>query len=157
MNQTSPNADDLRTTPLEGKLDRALSDFFKSKMKQPWPAAPETHRRMPASEPSLLVASRAANLEAPRNQPVAQSQSRDWSNKSRYTLAVSVALLLGTCWLLSSGSRPGERVGPGGNNPPKIDFFGTSGASDPAALQEHKKDNAEKANKGAELPKFQLP
>jgi hypothetical protein len=156
MNQTSPQnvqSDDLRSAPVEDKLDRALADFFKSKMKEPWPKAPATTAR--ASEPSVLVASRAANatVELPRNQPVAAGQTRGGGNRSRYTLAVSVAALLGTCWLLSNGFQPGQRVGPSGNDTPKIDVFTPAGANGPAALKELQKDKAENGNQGVAQPK----
>src|SRR5215475_10716934 len=85
MTQNSPQnvaADDRQAGPAD-HLDRLLSDFFKAQMQHPWPAAPAT----PASEPSVLVAARAAALNAPHNQPARDPQSR-----ARYTLAASVAL-----------------------------------------------------------------
>jgi hypothetical protein len=163
MNQTSPQnsqGDHLRQAPLENNLDRLLSDFFKSKMKQPWPAAPATPTRLPLSEPSVLAASRnSANsdVETTRNQPATAGPSRDRGNKSRYTLAVSVAVLLGTCWYLSNGSLPSERNAPGSNNAPKLDMFPDAGASDPAVLKEKRKAEAEKGTQGVVQPKIQMP
>jgi hypothetical protein len=88
-----------QNTPTDDQLDGLLSDFFKAEMKTPWPAAPAT---APVSAP-------AAQAPA-QNQPAARDESR----KSRYTLAASVALLLGTCWALSNGFQPAERATPGG-------------------------------------------
>lgn len=97
------------TSPPDDALDSLLSDFFKGQMKQPWPAAPNAGQG--GNEPSTLAAARAAQVPGaePRNQPAAAS--RDTGNRSRYTLAASVAILLGTCWTLSNGFRPGERSG----------------------------------------------
>ena len=164
MNQTSPHnsqSEDLRNSPAEGNLDRLLSTYFKSKMQQPWPAAPATPARMPLSEPSVLVASRTAantSVETPRNQPVSTGTSYDGGSKSRYTLAVSVVVLLGTCWALSNGFQPGNGVDPNVNTIPKFDVFPEAGANDPAALKEIRKDKAEQGNPGvAPTPKIQLP
>jgi hypothetical protein len=164
MNSSS-STNDLRSTPPQGdredNLDRLLSDYFKSKMRQPWPAAPATTARVPLSEPSVLVASRTAanaTVESPRNQPASAGSARDGGSKSRYTLAVSVAVLLGTCWYLSNTSQPGERAGPGGSNAPKLNVFPEAGANDPAALKEIRKDKAERGNQGVTpRPKIQLP
>lgn len=162
MNQTSPHnsqGNHLRQAPLENNLDRLLSDFFKSNMKQPWPAAPATPTRSPLSEPSVLAASRnstTTEVETTRNQPATAGTARDRGNKSRYTLAVSVAVLLGTCWYLSNGSLPSERNAPG-SNAPKLDVFPEAGASDPAVLKEKRKADAEKGNQGVVQPKFQIP
>jgi hypothetical protein len=165
MTQSSPT-DDLRKAPVqdnhahgiqEDSLDRLLSGYFKSKMKQPWPAAPATPSRMPMSEPSVLAATRTsatAAVETPRNQPAAAGSSRDGGNKSRYTLAVSFAVLLGTCWYLSNGSQPNERVGPGGNNTHKLNVFPDATAEKPAAIQQIQKDKAEQ---GGSQPKIQIP
>jgi hypothetical protein len=160
MNQTSPT-NDLRTTRLEDNLDRALSDFFKSKMKQPWPAAPATPARIPTSEPSGLVAARTAagnaTVEAPRNQPATAGTPRDASSKSRYTLAVSVVVLLGSCWFLSNGFQPGEQTGPVNSSPKFFGVLPDAGAENPAALKELRKDKAEQGNEGFASPKIKLP
>jgi hypothetical protein len=74
-------------------IDDLLSGFFKSKMHHPWPAAPATGSIEPGSLRSVHHA--GAN-----------------GNRARLTLAVSVALLLGTCWFLSHGSNPGDRTAP---------------------------------------------
>ncbi len=66
------------------RIDDLLSGFYKSKLPSPWPAAPAF------AEPAKL------RMAAP-------------SNRARYTLAASVALLLGTCWYLSNGLPTGER------------------------------------------------
>jgi hypothetical protein len=104
MNTTSPLPDD--------ELDKLFSDFFKSQLKQPWPKAPMPTASATASataEPSTLVASRA---ETPRNTP---AKSRDNVARARFTLAASVALMLGTCWYLSNDLQPGGT--PSGNTP----------------------------------------
>ena len=74
----------LPTDPLDG----LLSDFFKSKMRQPWPTAPATAFSEPAS-------ARVAH-----------------GNRARYTLAASVAFLLGICWYFSNGTPTGDRPAP---------------------------------------------
>lgn len=159
MNQTSPN--DSWTSRVEDNLDRALSDFFKSKLKQPWPAAPATAMRIPTSEPSALVVTRnaAANaaIEAPRNQPTAARTPGDSGNKSRYTLAVSVAVLLGSCWVLSNGFQSGEKAGPASSAPKAFGVLSDSTAENPAALKELRKDKAEQGNEGFAQPKIKLP
>jgi hypothetical protein len=66
-------------------VDDVLGDFFKSQMPKPWPAAPRT------AEPSGLA-----------KRPVA-------NNRARYTLAASVAIMLGACWYFSGASHPAER------------------------------------------------
>jgi len=133
----------MNKTPLtEESLDAMFSDFFKAKMPKQWPAAPAT----PAfrSEPSSLAAARAAQppVEAPRNEPV--TTSRDTGSKSRYTLAASVALLLGTCWTLSNGFQPGARSTPNGT-PSPVNMNPVT-ASDPAVLTKIKEENATKGN-----------
>jgi hypothetical protein len=102
------------TPPSDESIDRLLSEFLKAQMPQPWPAAPATA----TSEPSVLVASRAGATDAPRNQPAAP---RDTSARSRFTLAASVALLLGTCWTLSNGFQSGDRPAAGGSNGNAVD------------------------------------
>lgn len=66
------------------RVDDLLSGFYKSKLPSPWPAAPSF------AEPAKL------RMAAP-------------SNRARYALAASVALLLGTCWYLSNGPPTGDR------------------------------------------------
>jgi hypothetical protein len=98
----------LSTTPeTPDELDRAFSEFFKAQLKQPWPKAPLPPGATAKAEPSELAATRAA--EAPRNQP--SPASRDNTARARFTLAASVALMLGTCWYLSNGFEPGARPG----------------------------------------------
>jgi hypothetical protein len=110
------------TPPSDESIDRLLSEFLKAQMPQPWPAAPATAA---TSEPSVLVASRAGATEAPRNQPAVP---RDTSARSRFTLAASVALLLGTCWTLSNGFQSGDRpaTGPNGSNGPGVNLHDTT-------------------------------
>jgi hypothetical protein len=112
-------------------LDRLLSDYFKSKMKQPWPSAPIIDQ----SEPSAPVAA--------RNTPPLRVGDR--GTRARVTLAASVALLLGTCWYLS-GDRQSNNRGIGNKpaaNGTTINLDnGTAG--NPAALEHLKKDKATK-------------
>jgi len=166
MNQTSPG-DDLRTVPGEENLDRLLSAFFKSKMKQPWSPPPTTTTRVPVNEPSVLLAARANSTatlasvaETPRNEPASTSRvaHRDQGNRARFTLAASVAILLGTCWYFSNGLQPGERTGPGvPGNSATPSLLKDAGASDPTALKELRKDKAEKGNEGFAPPRIKLP
>jgi hypothetical protein len=78
--------------PADG-LDRLLSDFFKNEMPRPWPGPPP-HA---VAEPSALVRDRT-----------------DAGSRSRYTLAASVAVLLGLGVYLSA-NRPADPAnrGPG--------------------------------------------
>jgi len=155
MSQNHPeNAVEVRNGSAEDNLDRLLSDFFKAQMQSPWPAAPAT----PASEPSVLVAARNASAEDPRNQPVATAPpvTRDSGSKARYTLAASVALLLGTCWYLSNGFRPAERTAPGSsNNPTGSGLIDKGIAGNPDALEQLRKDKATGGN-GIIRPKIDL-
>ena len=66
------------------RIDALLSGFYKSKLPSPWPAAPAF------AEPAK------PRLAAP-------------SSRARYTLAASVAFLLGTCWYLSNGNPSADR------------------------------------------------
>lgn len=102
-------------------LDRRFSDFFKAQLKQPWPNAPlPAARPAPPVEPAALVAARATE------RPQAAPARRDSSARARVTLAASVALMLGTCWYLSDGFRPGARpaTNPTPNGPSLFDGGG---------------------------------
>jgi len=144
------------TTP--EPIDRILSDFFKSELKNPWPAAPDTASLGTASlgtaspgtalpgnprfgTPRPLASSPAASaqvvLTAPAGPPLT-----DPTAKARYTLAASVALLLGTCWYFSSGL-PGRSTGPFSPNTTTPDLLPDLTAGDPAALKHLRKDKAE--------------
>jgi hypothetical protein len=68
-------------------IDELLSDFYKSRMPRPWPAAP-----------APVMASPAGN-----------DASRRAGNRARFTLAASVALLVGLCWYFTNGSQPGPQ------------------------------------------------
>lgn len=145
MNATS-STNSLHSGPGDG-LDRLLSEFFKSQMKHPWPSAPVV-----VSEPSELVAARATSADAPRHQPV----ERDSSRRARFTLAASVALLLGTGWLLTDGYRSGDRPVANPARVPSGVAGGTAGDSEVL-----KKIREEKARNGdgfvipkADPPKF---
>ena len=105
------------TTPPDDNIDRLLASFFKAEMPHPWPGAPE-----PAaiSEPSGLVAERTATTT---DQPPAR---RDTGSKSRLTLAASVALLLGGCWILSNGFQTTSRPTNGNNSAPGVNLRDTT-------------------------------
>jgi len=82
------------TSPVSGHppdgYDRLFSDFFKNEMPHPWPGP----RAVAVAEPARGRA--------------------DAGNRSRYTLAASVAVLLGLGVYLSSGS---PAVHPNGGQP----------------------------------------
>lgn len=80
-------------------LDRLLSDFFKAQMKNPWPNAPLAQ----TAEPSEL----ATRTEAPQGEPA--PARRDNTARAKFTLAASVALLLGTAFYMSDGYTPTAR------------------------------------------------
>lgn len=137
----------------DDSLDAMFSAFFKAQVKHPWPAAPTPNTH---SEPSSRAAARSAQVDAPRNQPAAAA--RDSGNKSRYTLAASVALLLGATWTLSSGFQSADRPAPGGSpNGPAVNLKPLT-ASDPDALKELRKEKALNGNNdGFTVPKIELP
>ena len=129
-------------------------------MKHPWPTAPATPRVL-GSEPSVLLADRTALANAavePRRNEVGSKAAHDSGNKSRYTLAVSIAVLLGTCWCLSNGFQPAER---NHNAPSAFPVLPDSSASDPEALKERRKDQAIHGGAVRDnppvTPKIQLP
>jgi hypothetical protein len=142
MNETS-STDDLRNEPVDD-LDRLLSEFFKGQMKNPWPAAPVVG----ASEPTSLAAARTGEAETPRNRP--GSPTRDHGRRARYTLAASVALLLGGGWFLSNAFQPGERPTPNPGPSPSELSGGTAGES--AILEKIREEKAKKDD-GFLLPK----
>jgi hypothetical protein len=150
MNQTS-STDDLRNGPVDD-LDRLLGEFFKSQLKQPWPAAPVVMTT--AIEPSVLAATRAPEVAAPRNQPAA---SRDPGSRARYTLAASVALLLGTGWFLSNGFQPGERPAPSAPTNSTPGMLGGGTAGNPEALKNLREDKAKNGDPKTVIPKVELP
>ena len=133
-----------------GELDELLSDFFKSQLKRPWPKAPVPESAARA-EPSELAAVRAA--EPPRNSPPAPARRRDNTARARYTLAASVALLLGTGWLLTDGLPPAGHLAPGpAANTPGNGFLPGSSADgkDHAPLKKMDEDKA-KGNGGIKV------
>ena len=109
MNTSSTNPE----SPDE--LDRLMSAFFKAQLKHPWPNAPvpTSGAARTATEPSELVAARTGT--APRNNapaPARPAKGHDNTARARFTLAASVALMLGTCWYMSNGFRAGRAVDP---------------------------------------------
>ena len=129
MSQTLQDADGI---------DRLLSDFFKSKMPHPWPAPPVPPGAL--AEPSTLAAARDDRRER-EARPAASS-----GNRARYTLAASVALMLGACWYLSTGANPAGKpaspVAPGTGT----DFLSPGSAKLPEPFEKH--GNPEKKEKG---------
>jgi hypothetical protein len=163
MNQTSPNPN-LRTPPAADalghgdQLDRLLSDYFKSKLRNPWPAAPATGPLSRVSEPSELVASRTAEaepvIETPRNNPTAARPL----DRSRLTLACSVAMLVGACWVLSNGyqSTSSPRAPSNASNK-SLNVFDGATAENPEALKEVRKNQAETPAPKGPVQNFQMP
>jgi hypothetical protein len=111
-------------------LDRLLAGFFKAQVPHPWPNAPLPP--VAQAEPSVLATARAA--EPPGR--------RDTAVRARVTLAASVALMLGTCWYLSSGYTPGQR-GPRQAAPTGPSLFDGSDANDKGVLPQIQKNKAE--------------
>ena len=94
------------------EVDRLLTAYFRAEMPARWPAAP----------------SPSGTFRRPDNAPAA-----DPASKSRWALAASVAILVGSCWYLSglaTDGRPKKGLGldDGQANPPKLikDHMGPS-------------------------------
>jgi len=104
-------------------VDRLLSGFFKSEMPDPFP----TFRNA-----SVMP------LAASRN---SHEQGRAASNRSRFALAASVAILLGGCWYLSG------QIGPRSDRP-NLGSNGDATANMPKELKNANKD----ANKKPMMP-----
>ena len=138
-------------------LDRLFAEYFKSKIRHPWPKAPATPARLSGSEPSVLVGVRnagSATNESDRNgapafpnQEESSNATRHGRNKSRSTLALSVVALFGTCWLLSNTFPAGEQGSTVTNANRKVPgVLLDATAEKPAVLEQMKKDNAEQGN-----------
>ena len=138
MTSNTPIAESSRE-PIDA-LDRLLSDYFKSQLRQPWPGAPETLR--------TEVASPAVQRSMP-------AVPQDNTSRARLTLAASVALLLGACWYFSSGFQSSDRSRPGNSSPAGV--LRDAGAGKPDALEELKHDNAIKGEKVPARTPMQLP
>lgn len=138
MTSNTPIAESSRE-PIDA-LDRLLSYYFKSQLRQPWPSAPETRR------------TEVASLAVQRSKPAVPQDS---ISRARLTLAASVALLLGACWYFSSGFQSPDRARPGSSSP--ADVLRDAGAGKPDALEELKHDNAIKGEKVPSRPPMQLP
>ena len=91
------------------ELDRLLADFFKAQLKKPWPNAPvpPAASAQAKSEPSELAIARTTSAPQQAPAPV----RRDNTARARFTLAASVAVLLGTGLLLSNNFEPSSRQG----------------------------------------------
>jgi len=138
----NPSIDEARMEP----LDRLLSDYFKAQLNDPWPPAHALN-----STPSTILPERMELAEAPRT----HQRARDYNARARYTLAVSVVFLVGTCWYLSTGFQSGNRTAPG--QPAPGGMLGGAGASKPAAVEELKKDAAIKGETVPPRPPMRLP
>lgn len=112
-------------------LDRAFADFFRAELPQPWPAAPATPAARPAARPVVP----------------------DGSTRARWTLAASVALLVGSCWLLAGGPRQQRPVA--GTPAPGPDVLQQSSATLPDAFKSPPKSVPAKGTPAAEP--FKLP
>ena len=73
------------------EVDRLLSAYFRAELPAKWPAAPTTPG-------GLRRSARPENARGP-----------DPATKSRWALAASVALLIGSCWYLSGQATNGHR------------------------------------------------
>lgn len=72
-------------------MDRLLGAYFRAQMPAKWPAPPET----------------TGGSSHPARQSIARGP--DPATRSRWALAASVALLIGTCWYLSGHATNGHR------------------------------------------------
>ena len=98
-------------------IDELLSDFYKSRMPRPWPPAP-----------APIIASPAAT-------------ARSAGNRARFTLAASVALLIGLCWYFTAGSQPGPQ-GPAPQS--STGYLNEGSATMPPEFKKHKAPEAPK-------------
>ncbi|AWM38236.1 hypothetical protein GobsT_36470 [Gemmata obscuriglobus] len=138
MNTNSPESVDA--------LDALLSDFFKAQLRTPWPKAPVAPVPVVPSE----VARAAA---APVKAPSVPARARDNAARARFTLAASVALLMGTGWFLASGVQSGPNAGRGAApDAGGLKFLPDSGASghDHIPLKKMGEDKA-KGNEGIKI------
>src|SRR5262245_3527772 len=112
MNTTKPSPN-----PAGDDLDRLFAAYFQAEMPTRWPPAPRPWLEMP----------RVANT----------SPKTDSSHRSRWALAASVALLVGSCWYLSghiSDGQPKKPFDPDGTaSPSVIDKNLGKGKPDPKA------------------------
>jgi hypothetical protein len=89
--------------PAGDEIDRLLTAYYRSEMPANWPEPPR-----PWTEPARIARTSGTS-----------------SNRSRWALAASVALLIGGCWYLSgqiTDGRPKKdlRLEEGTANPPKV-------------------------------------
>lgn len=112
-------------------LDRAFGDFFQAQMPHPWPAAPATPAARPATRPAVP----------------------DGSARARWTLAASVALLVGGGWLLSGGPQPSRPSA--GKTAAGPDILNEASATLPDAFKSPPKSVPAKGTPAAEP--FKLP
>ena len=135
MSQSPQNSDGV---------DRLLSDFFKSEIPHPWPTAPVPDGSL--AEPSSLHVK-----PEPR-------RTADPGRRPRLTLAVSVALLLGTLWFMSAGSTPGPRPLPAARpGSGAIDVIGGGTANLPNEFKKKDKNKGKKDHTGFQPGPIVLP
>ncbi|MDY3557533.1 hypothetical protein R5W23_000059 [Gemmata sp. JC673] len=136
MNTNSPESVDA--------LDALLSDFFKAQLPTPWPKAPVASVPVVPSEVARAAAAPGKVQGVP---------ARDSTARARFTLAASVALLLGTGWFLADGVQSGPHTGRGASpDAGGLKFLPDSGASghDHAPLKKMGEDKA-KGNEGIKI------
>jgi hypothetical protein len=149
----------MNTPPANPKtpdeLDRLFSGFFKAQLKHPWPNAPLPPAGN-AVEPSELVAARSAGATQNVPTPTRTEAAYDSTARARFTLAASVALMLGTCWYLSNGFESGTRPIQGAPNSssPMLQDSGAD-ASKHIPLQQIGADKA-KENPGPKVEPFDM-
>ena len=133
-------------------LDPVLSEFFRSRMRSPWPPAP-----VPASAVAEPVGIDRNPSSRPRAVSPGQANS---ASRARLTLFASVALLLGTGWYLSDSGpaveRATKRSGTGGGPNVLPDSIATT----PAEFRPNQQDKAKKTQDpmtGFQPGSFRLP
>jgi hypothetical protein len=138
MNPTDTTTTAPRAGHPPDDLDRLLGDFFKGQMREPWPPAP-----VPAEPVSL--AGGPPPVPAPPRPPHAPAFA-EHGTRARLTLAVSVALLLGGCWVLSNGFQAGTRSVSKPSAPDGQGVLKPGSAEGAEPLKTMQKDKALKAN-----------
>src|SRR5262249_35406223 len=89
---------------------------------------------------------------SPAPAPQARARGRDSSARARFTLAASVALALGGCWILSNGFQPGERP----NNAPVVPSILNDGSAQDKGILPVIEKNKALDNDGNTVPKIKM-
>jgi hypothetical protein len=92
------NMNTRSSNPSGDELDKLVTAYFKAEMPARWPAAPR-----PWADPARPV----------------NGSTTDPATRTRWALAASVALLVGSCWYLSGKATDGQRR-------PDVNFDGTA-------------------------------